>query len=93
MKKTLPFIDILSYTTESGAQFNNIQLSYRLFGKKLGTATVVLVNHALTGNCNVTGKDGWWKDLIGKNKAIDTNQYTLFATFSNYFQWHQQCFF
>ena len=79
MKKTLPFIDILSYTTESGAQFNNIQLSYRLFGKKLGTATVVLVNHALTGNCNVTGKDGWWKDLIGKNKAIDTNQYTVLA--------------
>ena len=79
MKSNLPFIDILRYTTESGARFNNIQLSYRLFGKELGTAPVVLVNHALTGNCNVTGKDGWWKDLIGENKAIDTNQYTILA--------------
>ncbi|MBL4642757.1 MAG: bifunctional aspartate kinase/homoserine dehydrogenase I [Flavobacteriaceae bacterium] len=79
MKSNLPFIDILRYSTESGTQFNNIQLSYRLFGKELGTAPVVLVNHALTGNCNVTGKDGWWKDLIGENKAIDTNQYTILA--------------
>jgi homoserine O-acetyltransferase len=79
MKSNLSFIDILSYTTESGTQFNDIQLSYRLFGRELGTAPVVLVNHALTGNCNVTGNDGWWKDLIGENKAIDTNQYTVLA--------------
>ncbi len=79
MKNTLPFITILSYAIESGAQFKNIQLSYQLFGKKLGTAPVVLVNHALTGNSNVAGKDGWWKDLIGENKTIDTNNYTVLA--------------
>jgi len=79
MKNTLPFITILSYATESGTQFKNIQLSYQLFGKKLGTAPVVLVNHALTGNSNVAGKDGWWKDLIGENKTIDTNNYTVLA--------------
>lgn len=79
MKSNLPFIDILSYATESGTQFNNIQLSYQLFGKELGTAPVVLVNHALTGNSDVAGKNGWWKDLIGANKSIDTNQYTILA--------------
>jgi len=79
MKNNLPFIDILSFTTESGTQFNNIQLSYQLFGKELGTAPVVLVNHALTGNSNVAGKEGWWKDLIGENNAIDTNHYTILA--------------
>jgi aspartokinase/homoserine dehydrogenase 1 len=79
MKNTLPFITILSYATESGTQFKNIQLSYQLFGKKLGTAPVVLVNHALTGNSNVAEKDGWWKDLVGKHKAIDTNNYTVLA--------------
>ena len=63
----------------SGTQFNNIQLSYRLFGKELGAAPVVLVNHALTGNCNVTGKDGWWKEIIGKNKVINTDNYTVLA--------------
>jgi len=79
MKNTLSFITILSYATESGTQFKNIQLSYQLFGKELGAAPVVLVNHALTGDSNVAGKNGWWKDLIGKNKAIDTNNYTVLA--------------
>ncbi len=79
MNTNLLHINIPSFITESGVQFNNIQLSYQLFGKKLGAAPVVLVNHALTGNSNVTGKDGWWGDLIGKNKAINTDNYTVLA--------------
>ncbi len=79
MNSNLLFITIPSYITESGAQFHDIQLSYRLFGQELGTAPVVLVNHALTGNCNVTGKDGWWTDVIGIGNAIDTNLYTIVA--------------
>jgi homoserine O-acetyltransferase len=72
-------INILSYTTESGVQFDDVKLSYQSFGKELGTAPVVLVNHALTGNSNVAGKDGWWKELIGKEKAINTDKYTILA--------------
>ncbi|WKD85871.1 Bifunctional aspartokinase/homoserine dehydrogenase 1 [Polaribacter huanghezhanensis] len=79
MKRNVPFIKVLNYATESGIQFKNIQLSYQLFGKELGTAPAVLVNHALTGDSNVAGEKGWWKDLIGKNKAIDTNNYTVLA--------------
>ncbi|NVK52920.1 MAG: bifunctional aspartate kinase/homoserine dehydrogenase I [Flavobacteriaceae bacterium] len=79
MSNNLLHINILSYTTESGIQFNNVNLSYQLFGKELGTAPVVLVNHALTGNSNVAGESGWWKELIGNNKAIDTNTYTILA--------------
>ncbi|MCI2229120.1 bifunctional aspartate kinase/homoserine dehydrogenase I [Polaribacter sp. MSW13] len=79
MDNNLLHINILSFTTESGTQFKNIQLSYQLFGKELGTAPVVLVNHALTGNSEVCGEKGWWKDLIGDKKAIDTNKYTILA--------------
>lgn len=79
MNKNLLFITIPAFTTESGTQFNNIQLSYQLFGQELGAAPVVLVNHALTGNSNVVGNDGWWKDLIGESKAINTNNYTVLA--------------
>ena len=57
----------------------SIKLSYQLFGKPLHTAPVVLVNHALTGNSNVAGKEGWWNDLIGPKKVIDTNKYTVLA--------------
>jgi homoserine O-acetyltransferase len=54
-------------------------LSYNLYGKVLFTAPIVLVNHALTGNSTVCGENGWWKDLIGENKAIDSSKYTILA--------------
>jgi homoserine acetyltransferase len=38
-----------------------------------------LVNHALTGNSNVTGSEGWWNALIGPNKPIDTNLFSVLA--------------
>jgi homoserine O-acetyltransferase len=41
--------------------------------------TIVLVNHALTGNSQVVGDTGWWNDLIGVNKTIDTTKYTVLA--------------
>ena len=56
-----------------------IELSYQIFGKPLHSAPVVLVNHALTGNSNVAGKQGWWNDLIGAKKVIDTHKYTVIA--------------
>ncbi len=56
-----------------------INLSYQLFGCALHSAPVVLVNHALTGNSNVAGSEGWWSTLIGPNKAIDTNHFTVLA--------------
>ncbi len=76
-KKDLQQITIANCVIESGIKYTSLPLSYQLFGKELGTAPVVLINHALTGNSNVAGKEGWWKDLIGKNKAIDTEKYTI----------------
>jgi len=79
LKNPLQHIIIKNYTTESGALYPEIKLSYQVFGKPLGTAPVVLVNHALTGNSNVAGKDGWWKDLVGEDKVIGTKLYTVLA--------------
>ncbi len=76
--KTLKYIHISNHITKNG-KTNSINLSYQLFGKPLHEAPVVLVNHALTGNSNVTGENGWWNDLIGEDKTIDTNQYTVLA--------------
>jgi aspartokinase/homoserine dehydrogenase 1 len=79
LKKGLQHIIIQNFTTESKVINLEINLSYQVFGKTLGTAPVVLVNHALTGNSNVTGKDGWWQDLVGDDKVIDTKLYTVLA--------------
>ena len=72
-------INLKNFITESGVAFDNIQLTYQLFGEKLGRAPIVLVNHALTGNSNVSGESGWWSSIIGDKKTIDTNQYTVLA--------------
>lgn len=74
----LKTINISNYKTKSG-KTSSIRLSYQTFGLALHEAPVVLVNHALTGNSEVCGEDGWWKDLIGENKCINTNQYTVLA--------------
>jgi homoserine acetyltransferase len=71
-------LQIKEFITLSGAK-QDVQLSYELFGQPLHTAPIVLVNHALTGNSNVAGEKGWWLDIIGDEKCIDTNKYTILA--------------
>ena len=72
-------IIIQDFITESGALYSFLPLSFTLSGRPLHTAPIVLVNHALTGNAQVTGKNGWWNDLVGEEKTIDTNKYTVLA--------------
>lgn len=79
MEEKLLQTKIANYITESGVICPELILSCQLFGQPLGNAPVVLVNHALTGNSNVAGKDGWWKELIGDDKVIDTKLYTILA--------------
>ncbi|KQT22818.1 homoserine acetyltransferase [Chryseobacterium sp. Leaf405] len=75
MKIELKHINF-SYQTNSKKEYN-ISLSYQLFGKDLFSAPIILVNHALTGNSDVSGEKGWWKKLISENQIIDTNKYTV----------------
>ena len=72
----LHYIHIDDFINEKGNS-SSIKLSYQTFGKNLDEAPIVLVNHALTGNSNVCGEDGWWKELIGEDKCIDTNTYSI----------------
>ena len=74
----LKYLNIPDFKTLSG-KTKDIQLSYQVFGKRLGEAPVVLVIHALTGNSNVAGENGWWINLIGEDKTIDTNYYSVLA--------------
>jgi len=69
----------ISEFKNSVGRVQEIHVSYEIFGKPLGTAPVVLMNHALTGNSSVIGKNGWWKELVGDGKSIDTQEYTILA--------------
>lgn len=71
---------LYNYTTDKGAEYKTMNLSYQIFGKEIHTAPIVLVNHALTGNSDVIGPDrGWWKGIVGEGKLIDTSRYTVVA--------------
>ncbi|MFP9100422.1 alpha/beta fold hydrolase [Flavobacterium sp. RHBU_24] len=72
-------IIIAEWKLLSGKSLHLVSLSYQTFGPPIGTAPVVLVNHALTGNSNVSGPAGWWNDLIGRAKTVDTRHYTVLA--------------
>lgn len=72
-------ITLNTFTTLSGASYQQIPISYRLFGPELHQAPIICINHALTGNSQVSGDGGWWRDLVGPDKAIDTNRYTVLA--------------
>ena len=79
MFKNLKHISISNYTTVTGLKLKSLNISYQVFGQALGTAPIVLVNHALTGNSQVVGKQGWWNTLIGESKVVDTNTFTILA--------------
>jgi len=74
----LSYISLENYITFAG-EVTSVDLSYQVFGPTLGTAPVVLITHALTGNSQVTGDGGWWTSLVGADKAIDTEKYTVLA--------------
>ena len=75
----LEHLTIPNFITENGKIHSSIILSYQMFGLNHAKAPVVLVNHSLTGNSNISGEDGWWNSIIGKNKLIDTDKYSVIA--------------
>ena len=76
MRSQLQYFTLKNHQLLSGKKLD-INLSYQIFGKSLHSAPIVMVNHALTGNSHVAGENGWWNSLIGEDKVIDTNKFTV----------------
>jgi homoserine O-acetyltransferase len=77
--KNIEKIDLFNFDLEIGKQKPYISLFYQVFGQPIGHYPIILVNHSLTGNSNVSGENGWWNGIVGKNKAIDINYFTVIA--------------
>ncbi|WP_412058757.1 homoserine O-acetyltransferase MetX [Bartonella sp. DGB2] len=72
---------------DSGETLSNFQIAYREYGRlNRDKSNAVLVCHGLTGDQYVasphpiTQKPGWWSNLVGPGKAIDTDRYYVICT-------------
>jgi homoserine O-acetyltransferase/O-succinyltransferase len=77
--KNIRTIDLFDFNLEKGKKQEHIALSYQTFGQPIGTAPVIVIHHSISGNSTVCGRNGWWNGLVGENKTIDTNSYTIIA--------------
>jgi len=73
MGEHLKHIALNAFKLRNG-HVQQVTVSYRLYGRALHTAPIILVNHALTGNSAVMS---WWQQQVGAGKAIDTNKFTI----------------
>ncbi|HHV77999.1 MAG TPA: homoserine O-acetyltransferase [Firmicutes bacterium] len=65
---------------DCGKNLGKIVIAYETFGELAPDGSnAVLIAHALTGDSHVTRGDslraGWWEDIVGPGKAIDTRKY------------------
>ncbi|ODN43292.1 homoserine O-acetyltransferase family protein [Piscirickettsia litoralis] len=76
-----------SINLESGLSLNNITISYQTWGELSPSKdNVILICHHLTGNqyaADTSGEtpiEGWWRDVIGPGKVIDTTRYFVICS-------------
>jgi homoserine O-acetyltransferase len=72
---------------DSGAQLEPLEVAYKTYGRlNEAKSNAVLVCHALTGDQHaasvnpVTGRPGWWDQVIGPGKPLDPAKLFIIAT-------------
>ena len=71
--------EIAEFTLESGEVLRDLRQAYFLDGQLSDRRdNLVVIFHALTGSADAVG--GWWSDVAGPGKAIDTSRYAVLTT-------------
>ncbi|MDH3545250.1 MAG: alpha/beta fold hydrolase, partial [Desulfuromonadales bacterium] len=73
---------------ESGRLLGPITLAYETYGQlNSNKSNAILVAHAWTGDAHAAGrhtqedrKPGWWDDMIGPGKVLDTDRYFIICS-------------
>jgi homoserine O-acetyltransferase len=72
---------------DSGGKLVDFQIGYQTYGAlNRARSNAILVCHALTGDQHVasvnpvTGKPGWWSDMVGSGRPIDTDRYFVICS-------------
>jgi homoserine O-acetyltransferase/O-succinyltransferase len=72
-------------TLVGGAKLGPVRVAYETYGELSPERdNAIFVCHALTGDAHVAGlhapdsrKPGWWDELVGPGKGLDTNRYFI----------------
>jgi homoserine O-acetyltransferase len=80
-----------SHVLEAGGRLAPITVAYETWGTLTDARdNAVLVLHALTGDSHAAGppgpghnEAGWWNDIVGPGKPIDTDRFFVLATAPN----------
>ena len=75
-------------TLESGAKLGPVTLAYETYGRLNTTMNnAVMIFHALSGNSHAAGyytmkdeRPGWWDNMVGPGKGIDTDKYYVICS-------------
>ncbi|MGE4278726.1 MAG: homoserine O-acetyltransferase [Magnetospirillum sp.] len=72
---------------DCGVEMDHVVVAYQTYGRlNADKSNAILICHALTGDHYVadphplTGKPGWWDDLVGPGKLLDTDRYFLICS-------------
>lgn len=72
---------------DSGRELVDLQIAYQTYGElDRNRSNAILICHALTGDQHVanthpvTKKPGWWSEMVGPGKPIDTNRYFVICS-------------
>ena len=72
---------------DCGVRLRRLTVAYRTYGTlDADRANAILICHALTGDQYaaerhpVTGKPGWWSEVVGPGRPIDTDRYFVICT-------------
>ncbi len=73
---------------DCGVKLTNVQVGYETYGQlNQDKSNAIMVSHYFTGNSHAAGRykasdaePGYWDNLIGPGKGIDTDRYFVIAT-------------
>ena len=72
---------------DCGVKMGPVSVAYRTYGRLNADRTnAILICHALTGDQYVadphpiTGKPGWWHEIVGPGKILDTDRYFIICS-------------
>jgi homoserine O-acetyltransferase len=82
------FVSTETFVFESGQSLPGFTLRYETYGRlNAARDNAVVICHALSGDHHCAGiyslndrKPGWWNNLIGPGKAVDTNRFFVICS-------------